>query len=138
MGNINTQKGVHYSSRLNDVLVRLTLAHARLHLKDEPDFTDVKRAVELMKVSFKSLGVYDDFQGFDVIKTEKVESQSFMDKRRAILELLKHAENEEMLEVDLESKTKFSDFDEVMEKIRMKGDIFEPRIGLVKINRGGK
>lgn len=135
VGNIDQAKGVHYSSRLNDILVRLTLAHARLHLKQEPDFTDVKRAVELMKLSFKSLGVFDDHKNvLKVIEEAVKEEPNKAKKQEIILQFLRNAEKGEMREDELRSKTNFKDFDKIMNYLKYKtGEIFERRPGIWKL-----
>jgi replicative DNA helicase Mcm len=128
------KSGKYYSSpRILDNLYRLVCAYSRLRLSVEPDYSDVKSAIELLTDSLKSMGVYNDSQGLDFFKTEHVEPKSNKDKMRAVRTILKTADQGMMNVTSLQENFMFEDFDEIIQKMKMNGDIFEPRRGYVKL-----
>lgn len=131
LGKSRDDKDTHYSMRLIDNLIRLACAHSRLRLSNKPDYVDVKKAGELMKESFKSLGIYDEDKGLDFFKTEEVVPKSKVDKMREIIRIL-GVDTKPQLEEDIKSKCYFEDFDEIIELMKRNGDLFAPRKGYVK------
>lgn len=130
---LTNNEGVYYSLRLLDNLVRLVGAYSRLRLSDKPDYIDVKKAIELMKESFKSMGIFSDGEGLNQYVTEKVVEPKKIDKLRKVRKIIHDlGEGRPVLVLDVEDVYGRDDFDEILELLKRNGEITEPRRGYVK------
>ncbi len=125
--------------RQYEALIRLAEASAKIRLSTEISKSDVERAIKLMKFSLEQLGRDTETGKFDIDKLESGISSSQRSKIREILEIIE----------DLDKKTgeaKISDIkaeaqdrgisssmvDEIIEKLKNDGSIYEPRHGVLK------
>lgn len=125
----------YYSIRLMDNIVRLICAYSRLRLSDEPDFGDIKRAVELVKLSLKSMGVYSESTGINIFKTEMIVKKSKKDKFRIIRDTIKQMSDIGQLvsQEELKDRLDMEDFEELMFQLKKMGDVFYPKNGYLKL-----
>ncbi len=126
--------------RQYEALIRLAEASAKIQLRDTINKSDVERAIKLMKFSLEQLGRDTETGRFDIDKLESGISSSQRSRIREILEIIE----------DLDKKTgeaKISDIkaeaqdrwgmpshvvDELIDKLKNDGSIYEPRHGILK------
>ncbi len=128
---------VSITLRQYEALLRLAEASAKVRLDTAIRIEDAERAIRLMKYSLMQLG-YDIETGR--IDIDKIESGITASKRRKIGvileildEVLKDAREVAIEDLKAEAESRgVTDIDEVIEKLRREGTIFEPRPGFVR------
>lgn len=132
-------KSVPISARQLEGLVRLSEGSAKLRLSDKVLKKDAKKAIELMDYCLRQVA-YDEKTGtidIDRIATEMPAAQR--NKIVTVKEVIAELENklgktipvEDIIKISGEKGLSESEVDEVLQKLRKAGDIFEPRQGFV-------
>lgn len=131
------EDGAYFSVRLQETLMRLASAYARLRLSDLIDYVDVKQAVELLKEAFISLGVYHPDSGLDSYKTEQIINTKQL---KGWPQIMYQAEKlgARTTPIDIEQiysncSMPRSEFEHLLEKGKEKGYVFEPVRGKMKL-----
>lgn len=127
-----TQKKDEVSFRIIGNILRLAKAHARVYLSNKIRTKDIDAAVELLIVSFKSLDMLDESQYLNVESYSMEPTKNIKKAYHIILDILDNKkEIEEHILFDTVGLTQI-EFDEVMNKLKKGGEIFEPRRGIWK------
>ncbi|MBD3361929.1 AAA domain-containing protein [Candidatus Woesearchaeota archaeon] len=132
-------KSVPISARQLEGLVRLSEAYAKLRLADKVSKKDAQNAVELLDYCLKQIA-YDEETGtidIDRIATSMPASQR--NKIVSIKEILVDLENklgktiplEDVVSTAKEKGFSEAEVEEIIQKLKNSGDIFEPRHGFV-------
>jgi replicative DNA helicase Mcm len=132
-------KSVPISARQLEGLVRLSEAYAKLRLSDKVTKKDAEKAVELLDYCLRQIA-YDEETGtidIDRIATSMPASQR--NKIIAIKEILVDLENkigktiplEDVVAAAKEKNFNEAEVEEVIQKLKNSGDIFEPRHGFI-------
>lgn len=133
-------KSVPISARQLEALVRLSEASARMRLSTEATRDDAVKAIELLKYCLTEVGVDPETGVFDINRLEGVMPASQRGKVVIILELLREMEeklNGPVPKFDLIEKAKEKGVppekvERLIDEMKMKGDIFEPRTGYIQ------
>lgn len=131
-------KSVPISARQLEGLVRLSEASAKIHLRDKVLRKDAKRAVELLDFCMRQVAFDEKSGTFDVDRIATSMPASSRNKIIMIKEIIAELEKsggskvipfEEIVEAAEEKGIGESEVDEVIQKLKRSGDIFEPRRG---------
>ncbi len=132
-------KSVPISARQLEGLVRLSEASARLRLSDKVTKKDAKKAIELMDYCLR-LVAFDEKTGtFDVDRIATDMPASSRNKIIVMKELIGELEAklgkvipvEEIIRASSEKDMTESEVEEILQKLKRAGDIFEPRRGFI-------
>lgn len=123
--------------RQYEALIRMAEASAKIRLSGRVEAGDAERAINLMKYSLSQLG-YDYETGR--IDIDRVEGGVPAGKRRKIHQLIEIIETlqKTMKDVPIEDvkaeaeSQGIENIDEIIEKLKSDGILFEPRIGFIK------
>lgn len=133
-------KAVPISARQLEALIRLSEASARARLSNKVGKRDAKRAIEIVHFCLKQIGVDPETGGFDIdrittgisgtqrskihlIKDIIIELENKLGKTISVIDIVKEAVARGMSETEI---------DEIIEKLKRSGDIFEPRHGFIQ------
>ncbi len=131
-------KAVPISARQLEGLVRLSEASARLRLSDKVTKKDARKAVELMDFCLRQVA-YDEKTGtFDVDRLSETPA-STRNKLVVMKEIIHELEAkvgkaiqvEEIIKTALEKNITEAEAEEILQKLKRAGDIFEPRRGFI-------
>ncbi len=132
-------KSVPISARQLEGLVRLSEASARLRLSDKVTKKDARKAVELMDYCLR-LVAFDEKTGtFDVDRIATDMPASSRNKIIIIKEVIQELEAklgktiaiEEVIRAASEKDISEAEVEEIIQKLKRAGDIFEPRRGFI-------
>jgi len=122
-----------------EALLRLAEASAKIQLQKEVRKVDAQRAIKLMNFSLKQLGMDPETGEIDVDRVEGGTTSSERSRIRIILDLInKMSETKKELSVDeirneaIRQGVEEKDYDEVVEKLKTQGLLFEPSPGFVQ------
>ncbi len=125
--------------RQYEALIRLAEASAKIRLSKEISKNDVERAIKLMKFSLEQLGRDTETGKFDIDKLESGISSSQRSKIREMLEIIddldKKTGEAKISDIKAEAQDRgisSSMVDEIIEKLKNDGSIYEPRHGVLK------
>ncbi len=136
----NPESGaVPLTARQLEALVRLAEASAKVRLDDKVGVPDAERAVKIVESSLKQLGT-DESGNFDIDRLETGISSTQRSKIHNLLDIIGELgkdKGERILIEDIISKGSEKGIDEVtvkelIEKLKQKGDIYEPTPGYIK------
>ncbi len=115
-------------------IVRLAKASARVRLSSVVTAEDAERAISLVKLSLAQAGIDLETGRVDIDKIYVGVTKSQRDKIKEILSIIKELEDEygtakrsEILSIAEERGISKGTAQELIEKLRQQGDIFEPR-----------
>ncbi|MGV8152166.1 MAG: LAGLIDADG family homing endonuclease [Candidatus Nanoarchaeia archaeon] len=138
-------KSIPISARQLQALVRLSEAHARSRLSPTVERDDAKVAIKLVNYYLLQVGYDPQTKTFDIDRFTTGISSSQRNKILLIRETIKKLEAEhgvqipiEILRKELLKDVNDIEFEEGIEKLKQKGDIFEPKAGFIQIVKGGK
>ncbi len=128
---------VPVTARKLEALVRLAEASARVRLSDAVTRDDAERVIALVRSSLENIGVDPETGEFDADVIETGTSKSQRDRIRTVLGIIKDLEDEhdegapveEVKERAEEIGIEESNVEHEVEKLRQKGDIYEPSQG---------
>ncbi len=132
-------KSIPISARQLEALVRLSEASAKLHLRTKVSRKDAKKAVEIVDYCLRQVA-YDEKTGtIDIDRIATDTSAQVRNKIITIKEIIGELEAKhgkaipinEILHIAENKGISESDADEVIQKLKRAGDIFEPRSGFI-------
>ncbi|MBI4015852.1 MAG: minichromosome maintenance protein MCM [Candidatus Aenigmarchaeota archaeon] len=126
--------------RQNEALIRLSEASAKIRLSPTVEVQDAERAINVMQESIKQLGYDYETGKLDVDKLEGGTPASQRTKITMILDLIgklekslgKQIPKEELLAAAEDEGINEKDFEELLQRLKREGMIFEPRTGFVQ------
>jgi replicative DNA helicase Mcm len=115
--------------------VRLAEASARVRLSDYVEQEDAERVIEIVRTSLQDIGVDPETGQFDADVIETGTSKTQRDRIKNLKQLIKDIEDdyeegapvEEVLERADEIGLDRSKAEDEIEKLRRKGEVYEPR-----------
>ena len=122
-----------------EALLRLAEASAKVQLRDEVRKVDAQRAIKLMTFSLRQLGMDPETGEIDVDRAEGVTTSSERSRIRIILDVInklsetkKELSTDEIRNESIRQGVEEKDVDEVIEKLKTQGLLFEPSPGFVQ------
>jgi replicative DNA helicase Mcm len=141
---LNTRKksegggAVSITLRQFEALIRLAEASAKVQLQNEVRKEDAQRAIKLMRYSLQQLGFDTETGMIDIDRAEGASTTSTeRSKIRTVMDLINEL-SEKMKEIPLAEiqkvakKEDIEDIDELIEKLKREGMLFEPNPGYVQ------
>ncbi|HSU72354.1 MAG TPA: minichromosome maintenance protein MCM [Candidatus Binatia bacterium] len=132
-------KSVPISARQLEALVRLAEAHARLHLSDKVTKKNAKKAVELLHHCLSLVAMDEETGTFDIDRIATDTPASARNKMIIIKELLTELEKvakpvdmRDLMRHAGEKNISDGDVEEIIQKLKRGGDIFEPKPGFIQ------
>ncbi|MEE9323789.1 MAG: minichromosome maintenance protein MCM [Candidatus Aenigmarchaeota archaeon] len=141
---VNTRKraegggAVPITLRQFEALIRLSESSARIQLNKEVRKDDAQRAIRLMRFSLQQLGFDTETGQIDIDRAEgAAETSSDRSKIRMILDIINDlSEKTKEIPVSdiqrLAKKEEIDEVDEIIEKLKREGLLFEPNPGYVQ------
>ncbi len=121
-------------------ILRLARASARVRLSPETTVEDAKRAIRLVRASLKQAGIDTETGKVDIDKIMVGVTKSQRDKINEILDIIRELEKEygtakkvEIIERAEERGISERNADELIDKLKRDGNIYEPKYGNYKI-----
>jgi replicative DNA helicase Mcm len=126
---------VPVTARKLEALVRLSEASARMRLSDEVEAGDAERVIDIVRSCLQDIGVDPETGEFDADVVETGRSKSQRDRIKNIKSIISEVEaeydggapREEVLDRAEELGMERSKAEHEIEKLRQKGDVYEPR-----------
>lgn len=120
-----------------EALMRIAQASAKIQLQKEVRKEDAQRAIKLMKYSLWQLGFDPDTGMIDVDRSEGAVTSAERSRIRIILDIIDEmsATKKEILVEDIiktAKKEDVEDVEEILEKLKREGMLFEPSPGYVQ------
>lgn len=120
-----------------EALMRLAEASAKIQLSPEVRISDTRRAIRLMKVSLRQLGYDPDTGEIDIDRAEGGTTARERSGIRAMMDIINRLSEikKEILIAEIEEaakKEKIDDVEEIIEKLKKEGMLFEPNPGYVQ------
>jgi replicative DNA helicase Mcm len=137
----DSNKPVPVTARQLEALIRLGEASARLRLSREVTGVDAQRVVRILEACLRKVGV-DPETGFldaDIIASGT--TKSTRDRTKSVMDIIKEvsrenqgpAPREDVLNRAEELGIERSKAEEIIDRMRRDGDVFEPRPGMLKL-----
>jgi len=132
-------KSIPISARQLEALVRLSEAHAKMHLRKSVTKEDAQIAINLIKYYMMQVGYDPETKSFDIDKIAVGISTSQRSKVIILRETISKLEERlgkfipiEELEKELQGKMSKEEIDDGVQKLIASGDVFTPRKGFVQ------
>ncbi len=140
MRNSGNTKSVPITARQLEGLVRLAEANSKLRLADKITRTDAKKAIDLVHHCLKLIAFDEETGTFDVDRIATDTPSSERNKIIVIKEIINNLENkigktiplEDVEEIGKEKGLADDEINEVIDKLKRSGDIFEPKRGFIQ------
>ena len=137
----DSNKPVPVTARQLEALIRLGEASARLRLSDKVTLADAQRVVKILEACLRKVGV-DPETGFldaDIIASGT--TKSTRDRTKSVIDIIRDVSRESqgpasrdaVLDRAEELGIERSKADEIIDRMRRDGDVFEPRPGMLKL-----
>ncbi len=137
----DTNKPVPVTARQLEALIRLGEASARLRLSDKVTLDDAKRVVKILEACLRKVGV-DPETGFldaDIIASGT--TKSTRDRTKSVMDIIRDVSREQqgpasrdaVLDRAVEVGIERAKAEEIIDRMRRDGDVFEPRPGMLKL-----
>jgi replicative DNA helicase Mcm len=137
----DTNKPVPVTARQLEALIRLGEASARLRLSDKVTLDDAKRVVKILEACLRKVGV-DPETGFldaDIIASGT--TKSTRDRTKSVIDVIRDVSREQqgpaprdaVLDRAVELGIERAKAEEIIDRMRRDGDVFEPRPGMLKL-----
>jgi len=132
-------KSVPISARQLEGLVRLSEAYARLRLKSKVTKKDALKAVEMLDYCLRQVALDEETGTIDIDRIATAMPASQRNKVIQIKEIITELENklgktiplEDVVQAATEKGISDADVEELIQKLKRSGDIFEPRRGFI-------
>mgnify|MGYP002761959029 CR=1 FL=1 len=130
--------GVPITARQLEATVRTAEASARAKLKDKVEVEDAEQAIDLLTYSLKLVGMDPETGEFDIDMIESGVSSSQRNRLQTIKHIIEEladgdsAEIEEVLERADEEGISEDKAEEIIEKLKREGELFEPQQGHIQ------
>lgn len=130
---------VPISARQLEGLVRLSEASARMHLRDKVTKKDAKKAIELLDYCLRQVALDEETGQIDIDRIATSMPASQRNKIMTIKEIIAELENKVGKVIPIEDVLKEAsakglteaEIEDIIQKLKKSGDIFEPRHGFV-------
>lgn len=133
------QRPIPISARQLEALIRMSEAGAKARLSRKVKKEDAKKAIALMKFYLTQVGFDYETKTFDIDKIVTGIPTSQRSKIIIVRETIARLESRigklipiEELAKELEGKLSTAEIDDSLDKLKMSGDIFEPKRGFVQ------
>ena len=137
----DSNKPVPVTARQLEALIRLGEASARLRLSDKVTLDDAKRVVKILEACLRKVGV-DPETGFldaDIIASGT--TKSTRDRTKSVIDIIRDVSREQqgpaprdaVLDRAEELGIERAKAEEIIDRMRRDGDVFEPRPGMLKL-----
>lgn len=137
----DSSKPVPVTARQLEALIRLGEASARLRLSDKVTLDDAKRVVKILEACLRKVGV-DPETGFldaDIIASGT--TKSTRDRTKSVMDIIRDVSREQqgpasrdaVLDRAEELGIERAKAEEIIDRMRRDGDVFEPRPGMLKL-----
>ncbi len=137
----DSNKPVPVTARQLEALIRLGEASARLRLSPKVTLEDARRVVKILEACLRKVGV-DPETGFldaDIIASGT--TKSTRDRTKSVMDIIRDvsreqqgpASREAVLDRAEELGIERSKAEEIIDRMRRDGDVFEPRPGMLKL-----
>ena len=137
----DSNKPVPVTARQLEALIRLGEASARLRLSDKVTMDDAKRVVKILEACLRKVGV-DPETGFldaDIIASGT--TKSTRDRTKSVIDIIRDVSKEQqgpaprdaVLDRAEELGIERAKAEEIIDRMRRDGDVFEPRPGMLKL-----
>ena len=130
---------VPITARQLEALIRIAEASARAQLKEEVDEADAKKAIDLLTYTLKQVGMDPETGEFDIDIIESGVSNSQRNRLQTVKQLIDQlagddnsAEIEEVLEHAEDEGMEKDQAEEIIERLKREGELFEPEQGHVQ------
>jgi replicative DNA helicase Mcm len=130
---------VPITARQLEALIRIAEASARAHLREEVHLDDAERAIDLLTYCLKQVGMDPETGDFDIDIIESGVSNSQRNRLQTVKQLIDQlagdddsAEIEEVLENAEEEGMEKEQAEEIIERLKREGELFEPEQGHVQ------
>ena len=132
-------KSVPISARQLEGLVRLSEAHAKLHLRAKVTKKDAKRAIDLLDYCLRQVALDEETGQFDIDRIATAVPASQRNKIMTVKDIITELENRFGKTIPIEDIMKSaqakglseSETEELIQKLKKSGDIFEPKHGFL-------
>ncbi|MBW2989857.1 ATP-binding protein [Candidatus Woesearchaeota archaeon] len=132
-------KTIPISARQLEGLVRLSESNARLRLSEEVARKDAKRAIDLLEFSLMQVGFDKETGKIDIDRIATGVSASARNNIHVVKEIIAEMESrvgktipiDDVVSAAKEKGIKEDKVEEVIQKLKIKGDLYEPRSGFV-------
>ncbi|RMD57945.1 AAA family ATPase, partial [Candidatus Woesearchaeota archaeon] len=132
-------KAVPISARQLEGLVRLSEAGARLRLSSTVDRSDARQAIELLDYCLRQIAFDEKTGKIDIDRIATDTPASSRNKLHIVKEALAELENahgkvvpiEDIIAAAAEKGLSEAEVEEVLNKLKRSGDVFEPRRGFI-------
>lgn len=132
-------RAVPISARQLEALIRLSEASAKVRLAKEVTKTDARRAIDLLTYCLLQVGFDRETGTIDIDRISSGISASKRDKIYHVKEILSSLEKklgktipiDDVLKEASEKGISESEAEEIIEKLKRSGDIYEPRLGFL-------
>ena len=132
-------KSIPISARQLEALVRLSEASARIRLADKVTKADAKRAIELLKASMKEVAFDVETGKFDIDRIAtgiSATQRSQIAIMRKVIDALAAKVGKTILIADILTEAEAEGIErhkaeEILDSLKKKGDVFEPKPGLI-------
>jgi replicative DNA helicase Mcm len=139
----DSNKPVPVTARQLEALIRLGEANSRLRLSSEVTVEDAQRVTGILEACLRKVGVDPDTGLLDVDIITTGVSKSTRDKTKLILDIIRDVSKEQQgsapLDIVLdraeELKIERSRAEEIINKFKKTGDIYEPSFGMLRPTR---
>lgn len=137
----DSNKPVPVTARQLEALIRLGEASARLRLSDKVTLADAQRVVKILEACLRKVGV-DPETGFldaDIIASGT--TKSTRDRTKSVIDIIRDVSKESqgpasrdaVLDRAEELGIERAKAEEIIDRMRRDGDVFEPRPGMLKL-----
>ncbi|MFB6175318.1 MAG: LAGLIDADG family homing endonuclease [Candidatus Nanohalobium sp.] len=131
--------GVPITARQLEATIRTAEASARAHLNKEVTVEDAERAIDLLTYSLKLVGMDPETGEFDIDRIESGISSSERNRLQTVKHIIQElagdedsAEIEEVLEQADQEGIAEEKAEEIIEKLKREGELFEPQQGHIQ------
>jgi replicative DNA helicase Mcm len=132
-------KAVPISARQLEGLIRLSEAYARLRLKSKVSKKDALKAVEMLDYCLRQVALDEETGTIDIDRIATAMPASQRNKIIQIKEIITELENklgktiplEDVVQAATEKGLSDAEIEEMIQKLKRAGDIFEPRRGFI-------
>ncbi|MBW2996135.1 ATP-binding protein [Candidatus Woesearchaeota archaeon] len=131
-------RAIPISPRQLEALVRLAEASARTRLSDKITKKDARRAIDILHYCLSEIGVDPETGKIDIDRITSGITASQRNKVHIVKEIIDELENKIGKTIPLDDVIKeaeaqgVGDVDDIIEKLKRSGDIFEPKRGFIQ------
>ncbi|MBS3176847.1 minichromosome maintenance protein MCM, partial [Candidatus Woesearchaeota archaeon] len=133
-------KAIPISARQLEGMIRLCEASARLRMSEKATRIDAERAIALLEYCLRQVAMDQETGTIDIDRIGSSMTSSQRNKVHIVKEIINEVESqlgktipvEEILKFTTEKGVTEEEVDEVLQKLKKAGDIFEPRRGFIQ------